>query len=248
MNVWLIIGLVIGAPVVVGEALMARRLSLDLAEARRRGLNSGAFDRWHDRPRRTEVLAGTHDLSLTLLFALTYVVAPLLHRPALLTATAVYAGANAIVFIVSRNFKQSMLLVAWLSRATVIATGALTLWLHDDTYIKMNRTISFGILALWSAWSVMAGKPRLQRFSVKKNLQNASREGWRALTVFSAQACVVLALLNEVVWRNSSTGFWVAFQLWGWLLAELLLWFLSLPLLREYGFITTAQAKKDRAQ
>jgi intracellular septation protein len=248
MSVWVIAGLVIGVPIVVGEALMARRLSLDLAEARRRGLNSGAFDRWRDRPKRSEVLASTHDLCLTTLFALTYVLAPLLQRPALFTATAVYVGANALVFIVSRNFRQSMLLVAWVSRVAIVGTGALTLWLHDDTFIKMNRTLSFGILALWSAASVMIGRPRLERFALKKNLQNVSAEGWRALTVFSAQACTALALLNELIWRNLSTGFWVAFQLWGWILAELLLWLVTLPLLREYGFVATVKGKKDQPE
>ncbi len=40
-------------------------------------------------------------------------------------------------------------------------------------------------------------------------------EGWRILTWRWTIFFFVLALINEIVWRNFSTDFWVAFKVWG---------------------------------
>jgi intracellular septation protein len=39
--------------------------------------------------------------------------------------------------------------------------------------------------------------------------------GWRLLTFRWACFFVLLAVLNEIVWRNSSTEFWISFKLFG---------------------------------
>jgi intracellular septation protein len=184
-----------------------------------------------------EVLAGTHDLSCTLLFAVTYLVAPFLHQNPLFAATAVYVIANAFAFAVSRNFEEGMLLVAWVSRLTIVVMGTLTRWLHDPTFIKMNRTFYFGLLAIWSVGSVLIGPPRLQRFSARESLRSVTFRGWRRLTLFAACASLLMAALNEIVWRYTSTGFWVAFQVWGWILAEIIILPLSMPILTRHGAV-----------
>ena len=196
-----------------------------------------------DRPLgKREVLAGVHDLSLTLFFAGTYLAAPLLHQNPLFAATAIYVILNALAFAVSRNFEEGLLLVAWVSRLTIVVMGTLTLWLHDPTFIKMNRTLYFGLLAAWSEGSILIGPPRLQRFSARDNLRGVTYKGWRRLTHFAACAAVLLAMLNELVWRFTSTGFWVAFQVWGWILAEMLILPLSMPILTRNGAVLKKKA------
>jgi intracellular septation protein len=39
--------------------------------------------------------------------------------------------------------------------------------------------------------------------------------GWRQLTWRWGLFFLVLAVLNEMVWRNASTATWVAFKVWG---------------------------------
>jgi intracellular septation protein len=39
--------------------------------------------------------------------------------------------------------------------------------------------------------------------------------GWRGLTIRYALFSIVLAVLNECVWRTQTTDFWVAFKVWG---------------------------------
>jgi len=42
-----------------------------------------------------------------------------------------------------------------------------------------------------------------------------SDRGWRVLTLRWAIFFVILAILNEIVWRNFTTDFWVSFKLFG---------------------------------
>jgi intracellular septation protein len=238
MNLAVIAGHAFALTILTAVALLFRRIWVDREVERRRGLNRRVAARTGDRNvRKGEVLAGTHDLGLTLIFAAAYLASPLLDLEPLFAATAVYVAANALLFVVSRNFGQGMFLVAWVSRLTIVAMGALALWWHDETFIKMNRTVYFGILAAWSIGSVLTTSPRLQRFSVRDHFKDVTAEGWRALTLFAGCACALLAAVNELVWRNFPTGFWVAFQIWGWLLAELILSPLAMPLFRQHGYV-----------
>jgi intracellular septation protein len=40
-------------------------------------------------------------------------------------------------------------------------------------------------------------------------------EGWRVLTIRWALFFVFLAVLNEIIWRNFTTDFWISFKVWG---------------------------------
>lgn len=235
MSVAATIGVVIALAILTPIALVFRRVWADLRTERRRGLNRSAGGRMEERADHSgETLAGVHDLICTLAFAIAYVSVPGSQEDKLFVATAVFVAANAVLFIVSRNFEQGMLLIPWVSRLTIVVMGGLTLWLQDETFIKMNRTLYFGLLAAWSAGSLVAGAPRLQRFASKEHLRDLTTGRWRLLTLFSACSCAGLAVVNEVIWRNFSTGFWVAFQVWGWVLAELILLPLAMPLLSRH--------------
>ena len=225
--------------------LVLRRIWVELGVERQRGLNRRVATNFRDRTLpQGEVLAGIHDVSLTLLFAAAYLASSWLSLEPLFAATALFVAANALVFVVSRNFEQGMLLVAWVSRLTIVAMGALTLWWHDETFIKMNRTVYFGILAAWSIGSLLTNSPRLQRFKEREHLKDVTPEGWRALTLFAGCACALLAAINELVWRNFSTGFWVAFQIWGWVLAEVVFSLLAMPLFTRHGYVRKNQGSR----
>ncbi len=45
----------------------------------------------------------------------------------------------------------------------------------------------------------------------------------------------VMALVNEAVWRNSTTDFWVSFKLWGAIPAFFLFGLANMPMLLKHG-------------
>ena len=44
-----------------------------------------------------------------------------------------------------------------------------------------------------------------------------------------------MAVVNEAVWRNTTTGFWIGFQLWGFLPATFLFALANVPMLMRHG-------------
>jgi len=59
--------------------------------------------------------------------------------------------------------------------------------------------------------------------------------GWRLLTRNWALFFAFMAVLNEAVWRNSTTDFWVGFKLWGAIPLTFLFAALNVPMLLRHG-------------
>lgn len=80
----------------------------------------------------------------------------------------------------------------------------------DERYIKIRPTIAgvaFAIiLAVGSSF-----RPSLLQRSLDYKL-TITAAGWRMLHIAWIGIALILALLNEVVWRNTSTDVWVAFD------------------------------------
>jgi intracellular septation protein len=61
-----------------------------------------------------------------------------------------------------------------------------------------------------------------------------TKEGWRILTFRWACYFLFLALLNEAIWRNFSTDFWVSFKVFGNLPLTIAFAVAQLPLMRRH--------------
>ena len=67
------------------------------------------------------------------------------------------------------------------------------------------------------------------------SLFHLTDEGWRKLTVRWVIFFFALAVLNEIVWRNTSTNVWVDFKVFGVMPLTLLFGALQYPLLQKYA-------------
>ncbi|MFQ6018425.1 MAG: septation protein A [Kiloniellaceae bacterium] len=131
----------------------------------------------------------------------------------LLTATgalmAATAAALAVSLVVSRRLPWMPLITA----AVVAVFGGLTLWLEDETFIKMKPTIVQGLFSAALLGGLALGRPLL------KPLLGAAwpmhETGWRRLSLRFGVFFAAMAGLNEVVWRTQSTDFWVTFKVFG---------------------------------
>ncbi|MEM1286143.1 MAG: septation protein A [Pseudomonadota bacterium] len=129
-------------------------------------------------------------------------------------ATAVFMVAISISLILSRIILGKLPIMPVVSGVVVLVFGALTLWLHDDLFIKLKPTIvnmMFATVLLVGLWGF---KTSLLSY-VFDDAFNLTEEGWRILTQRWGLFFVFLAILNEVVWRTQTTDFWVAFKVWG---------------------------------
>lgn len=95
----------------------------------------------------------------------------------------------------------------------VVIFGGLTLYLHNDTFIKVKVTILYVIFGT----TLLVGL-RFNRLFIKYVFAEAfdlTDRGWRGLTWRWGIFFLILAALNEAVWRNTSTATWVSFKVWG---------------------------------
>jgi intracellular septation protein len=115
----------------------------------------------------------------------------------------------------------------------VLVFGGLTLVLHNDLFIKIKPTILYALFGAVLLGGLFFGKSFLGiSFD---SLFHLTDEGWRKLTVRWAIFFFVLAVLNEIVWRNTTTDVWVNFKVFGFLPLTFLFGALQYPLLRKYA-------------
>lgn len=152
----------------------------------------------------------------------------------ILVATAIFMAATIAAAIAWRIRGTARPPFSWLSTALLMVMGGLTLWLQDEVFIKVLPTVQGGLAAALAVSVLLTGYPRPE-FLLKEDRINMDMAGWRRLFGYGAGVAILLALLNEAVWRNASTGFWITFQLWGRLGVVVLCAVLAMPLLRNAG-------------
>lgn len=119
------------------------------------------------------------------------------------------------------------------SAVIVLAFGGLTLYLQDDTFIKLKPTIVYTMFAILLLAGLLARKPVLALlFGPVFNLTD---EGWRKLTLRWAVFFIAMAVVNEYVWRNYSTDTWVSFKAFGFLPITFLFAMAQVPLMQRHG-------------
>jgi intracellular septation protein len=129
-------------------------------------------------------------------------------------ATAAFMVAMALVIIVSLVRYRHVSAVLWFSAFMVLVLGGLTIWLHDETFIKMKPTVYYATVSLLLAYGTLAGKPYL-KYVLGEAFPDLHEAGWLVLTRNFAIFFASMALLNEAVWRTQTTSFWLGFKIWG---------------------------------
>ncbi len=128
-------------------------------------------------------------------------------------ATAAYMASAAVAMAYTFLRIRRLPLMPIIALIFVLLFGGLTLWLHDETFIKVKVTL---INLLFGA--VLLAGLAFNRLFLKLLMGEAMRltdEGWRKLTLRWGLFFLFLAGLNEVVWRSLSTDAWVNFKVFG---------------------------------
>lgn len=153
-----------------------------------------------------------------------------------LIATAAFMLATAAAMLVSKLKTSRISPMLWLSGALVFVFGGLTLYFRNEDFIKMKPTIVYAMFASILAFGLATGRPLLKSL-LEAAYPGLDDAGWRKLTINWAGFFVVMAVINELVWRNSSWDFWVGFKLWGVLPATLLFAGANIPMLLRHGLM-----------
>lgn len=154
-------------------------------------------------------------------FFAAYMFAPDIEKSSpLLTATAALMITTAIALIISLIVAKRVPMMPLITAIIVGIFGGLTLWLKDETFIKMKPTIVQALFALILFGGLLFKKPLLK--PLMSTAWPMDDIGWNKLTVRFAWFFVSMALLNEVIWRTQSTDFWISFKVFGLIILTLI--------------------------
>ena len=132
----------------------------------------------------------------------------------------------------------------WFSGVMVVVLGGITIWLHDETFIKMKPTVYYLFVAALLGFGLWADKPLLKRV-LGSSYPGLDEHGWRKLTRNWALFFAFMAALNEAVWRNASTDFWIGFKLWGAIPLTFLFALANIPMLLKHGLARDEATPKE---
>ena len=150
----------------------------------------------------------------------------------LFTATASIMVASILALILSYTVERRIPMMPLITAGIIGIFGGLTLWLQDETFIKMKPTI----IQLFIA-TILIGGLKLNRLILKSLLKSGlhmTDEGWRVLTVRFAMFFLLSAILNEVVWRTQTTELWVNFKVFGLTGLTFIFFITQLPMIKRF--------------
>jgi intracellular septation protein len=124
--------------------------------------------------------------------------------------TGIFMAATAAALILSWLLTRKLAVMPLISAGFVAVFGALTLWLHDDTFIKVKVTLINALFGIILLGGLFFGQTFL-RFVMGEAIKMTD-EGWRALTIRWGIFFLCIAIVNEVVWRMVPTDTWVNFK------------------------------------
>ncbi|MBO0905020.1 septation protein A [Jiella sonneratiae] len=160
----------------------------------------------------------------------------------LFIATALFMAAMVIALAVSWVVTRTLPIMPLVSGFVVLVFGGLTLWLQDETFIKLKPTIINALFAGALLGGLLFGKSFLGY--VFDQAFKLDDEGWRKLTFRWGLFFVFLAILNIVVWQvadayygpgQTADDVWVDFKVWAVMPLTVIFMMTQLPLIKRHA-------------
>ena len=114
----------------------------------------------------------------------------------------------------------------------VIFFGGLTAWFNDESFFKMKTTLVYGTFAVLLGIGLLRGQSWLEW--VLGAALPMQREGWMILTRRLCVLFVILAIANELIWRNMSEATWVALETFAFPLVLMAFLVIQITILGKY--------------
>ena len=154
-------------------------------------------------------------------------------RWGIFAATGAFMAATIVSIAITYALARRIPTMPLVSAAVVMVFGGLTLYLQDETFIKLKPTIIYSLFAVLLLGGLLMGRSLLAL--VLDSMFQLTEEGWKKLTVRWGLFFVAMAILNEIVWRSVSTDSWVAFKTFAILPITIVFALAQTPLLMRHA-------------
>lgn len=100
------------------------------------------------------------------------------------------------------------------SSGILLVSAVITLLTGDSTFIKMKPTILYLVFGVSFSLSAKRGKPLL-KYMLSEAFPLKNEKAWLVLSYRFSVFFFLMAIVNEMVWRNFEELFWVKFKVFG---------------------------------
>lgn len=129
---------------------------------------------------------------------------------AMIHATWVLVGASAVALIAGYVLEKRVAPLPLFVGGMALIFGVLTVVFQDPSLIKIKITVQNAVLAVVLLGALPFG---VYPFKVLlRRAMNLTDEGWRGLSLRYGLFFLVVAIVNEAVWRTQSDDTWIAFR------------------------------------
>ena len=131
------------------------------------------------------------------------------------TVVAIVATTLQILYVKLKGRKVDPML--WVSFLIITVFGSLTIYYHNENFIKMKPTIIYGVFGIVMLLSQFVFKKNLMREAMEEQIK-LPEDVWHKLGVAWIVFFAVLAVINLLVafvLFKDNTGAWVNFKLFG---------------------------------
>ena len=147
-------------------------------------------------------------------------------------ATKVFVPTLIVSSVLSYLILKTISKMAIITAVVVIIFGFLTVWFRNPVFIKMKPTIIYLSFSLILTMGLLRKKSFLQ--SLMGSALNMEDQGWLILTKRVTMFFLVLAALNEIVWRYFGQDQWVNFKTFGLPVITLIFFAFQYKLFQKY--------------
>ena len=151
----------------------------------------------------------------------------------LVVATGLFVVATAIALSVSYAIERRIQTMPLITGLVVLVMGGLTVYLKDERFIKHKPTVVSTLMGSTLLVGLATGRSLIK--PLMGSALELDDEGWRKMTLRWGLFFLMIAGLNEVVWRSTSTAVWLNFKLFGILGLTFLFMFLQQPLIKRHS-------------
>lgn len=131
-----------------------------------------------------------------------------------LLATVVVVAATVLQILVLKALRKPVDKMLWAGLVIVLVLGGLTLYFHDERFIKWKPTLVYWLMALGFLITEIVLKRKMLR-QMMGGQMDAPDAVWRNLGWAWVLFFAAMGVLNLYVAFNFSTDVWVNFKMWG---------------------------------
>lgn len=149
------------------------------------------------------------------------------------SATMILIATTIITLIINYLTKQKSSIIAIISSLMLVILGGISIYTGDSKFIKLKPTIvnlTFSLIL----FSGIIKKQGLIKYLLQNTI-SLSDQAWLKLSLRWAIFFLILALANELVWRNYSEENWIKFKVFGITAVTILFTIMQIPFIHKYS-------------